>query len=315
MTSTLPPFVQAVSGALGSAAANVTSYPLDLVCTRLQTKESNGRQGVMTAALTLRRIIEARGLAGLYAGLETDTAATILSNFFYYYAYSLLRKLVIRQKGLPASKAILTPGEEIGIGFAAGVISRAISTPLSLITVRLQAERQNEDSDEDASVSSVVRQIYEDNGLRGFWKGFKTTTLLCLNPSLTFFFYQAFRQIFLRGRNRDLPTPRQAFVGAAVSNALAVTILYPLILAKTRLQLSKSKEKSNNTSRQSHSMFDVWCSAYERDGLPGLYQGFEAQVAKGFLSQGLTMMTKQRLEQIIVALYLYRLRLRTTISA
>jgi len=315
MTSTLPPFVQAVSGALGSAAANITSYPLDLVCTRLQMRESKDRQGVKTAFLTSKRIVETHGLVGLYAGLKTDTAATILSNFFYYYAYSMLRKLVIRQKGLSARKAILSGSEEIGIGFAAGVISRAISTPLSLITVRLQAEKQSGDGDEDASVSSVVRQIYEDNGLRGFWKGFKTTTLLSLNPSLTLFFYQAFRRGFLRGRNRDLPTPRQAFVGAAVSNALAVSILYPLILAKTRLQSSKWKHNAENNGRQNRSMFDVWSAAYERDGVPGLYQGLEAQVAKGFLSQGLTMMTKQRLEQIIVALYLYRLRLRPTSSA
>ncbi len=79
MTSTLPPFVQAVSGALGSAAANITSYPLDLVCTRLQTRESKDRQGVKTAFLTSKRIVETHGLVGLYAGLETDTAATILS--------------------------------------------------------------------------------------------------------------------------------------------------------------------------------------------------------------------------------------------
>ncbi len=85
----------------------------------------------------------------------------------------MLRKLVIRQKGLSATKAILSASEEIGIGFAAGVISRAISTPLSLITVRLQAEKQIGDGDEDASVSSVVGQIYEYNGLRGFWKGIR----------------------------------------------------------------------------------------------------------------------------------------------
>ncbi|KLO10894.1 mitochondrial carrier [Schizopora paradoxa] len=315
MTSSLPPFVQAVSGALGSAAANVTSYPLDLVCTRLQTRDARDKQGIVTAYRTLKQIVEKNGVAGLYTGLETDTAATILSNFFYFYAYSLLRKLVIREKGLPPTKAILRPSEEIGIGFAAGVISRAISTPLSLVTVHLQTEKQNGDSEEDATFSSVVKQIYEDHGLRGFWKGFKTTTLLCLNPSLTFFFYQAFRRLFLRGRDRDLPTPRQAFLGAAISNALAVSILYPLILAKTRLQSYKKKSDSEKTSRPSISMFDIWKVAFERDGVQGLYQGLEAQVAKGFLSQGLTMMTKQRLERMVVALYLYRLRLRSASSA
>lgn len=45
MTSTLPPLVQAFSGALGSAASNASAYPLDLVCTRLQTSNSRKRQG------------------------------------------------------------------------------------------------------------------------------------------------------------------------------------------------------------------------------------------------------------------------------
>ncbi|KAL5483202.1 hypothetical protein ACEPAI_8432 [Sanghuangporus weigelae] len=53
------------------------------------------------------------------------------------------------------------------------------------------------------------------------------------------------------------------------------------------------------------SMFSVWRSAYQRDGLPGFYQGLEAQLFKGFISQGLTMIVKQRIEQIIIALYFY----------
>ena len=41
-------------------------------------------------------------------------------------------------------------------------------------------------------------------------------------------------------------------------------------------------------------MTSIWFAAYNRDGFGGLYQGLEAQVFKGFLSQGLSMMTKQR---------------------
>jgi len=37
MTSTLPPIIQAFSGGLGAVVANVGSYPLDVVATRLQT--------------------------------------------------------------------------------------------------------------------------------------------------------------------------------------------------------------------------------------------------------------------------------------
>ena len=45
MTSTLPPLVQAFSGAVGSASANAIVYPLDLVATRLQTTSSKKLRG------------------------------------------------------------------------------------------------------------------------------------------------------------------------------------------------------------------------------------------------------------------------------
>lgn len=46
MTSTLPPLAQALSGALGSAFANVASYPLDLAATKLQNTAPKEKQGL-----------------------------------------------------------------------------------------------------------------------------------------------------------------------------------------------------------------------------------------------------------------------------
>jgi hypothetical protein len=80
MTSTLPPLVQAFSGAIGSAAANSLVYPLDLVTTRLQTSRSK-HTGLSRALHILRSIINKHGLFALYDGLDTDTAATLLSKY------------------------------------------------------------------------------------------------------------------------------------------------------------------------------------------------------------------------------------------
>ncbi|KAL5504659.1 hypothetical protein ACEPAH_7322 [Sanghuangporus vaninii] len=333
MTSTLPPLAQAFSGALGGAVANASAYPLDLVCTRLQTSHSRERQGIYA---TLRKIIKKRGFTGLYEGLQTDTAATLISSFFYFYAYSFLRNRVFKRDRLSSNKstkrsesATLVALEEIVIGFLAGVASRAVSIPLSLITVRLQSEQQQQVDSESVdgdlekgedegghssrSIASVFKRIYAEGGLRGFWRGFETTTLLCLNPSLTLFLYQAYRKVFLRGKDREQSSPRHAFVGAAVSNVIAITFLYPLLLAKTRLQASSKSTSSSHSEETdqrtrkstSMSMFCIWRTAYQHDGLSGLYQGLEAQLFKGFISQGLTMMIKQRIEQIIIALYFY----------
>jgi hypothetical protein len=77
--------------------------------------------------------------------------------------------------------------KELGIGFVAGVASKLISTPLRVVTTRLQTERDdkeaNEDMDGDAfedtveemrttgGVRGVVERIYADEGLAGFWRG------------------------------------------------------------------------------------------------------------------------------------------------
>lgn len=97
MTSTLPPLVQAVSGALGSASANALVYPLDLITTRVQlasapssrlpqpasssSKSSKDKAAVHPALPILRRVLNKYGWAALYDGVFTDTGATLLSKY------------------------------------------------------------------------------------------------------------------------------------------------------------------------------------------------------------------------------------------
>lgn len=67
--------------------------------------------------------------------------------------------------------------EEILLGFIAGVASRAVSTPLNIVTLRLQIEQENDgDEEEDVEesvprVGGVVKIIYKEDGIWGFWRG------------------------------------------------------------------------------------------------------------------------------------------------
>lgn len=143
--------------------------------------------------------------------------------------------------------------------------------------------------------------------------GFSSNIPLALTPSLTLFLFQFFRRVFLPAKNGNAPTPGQAFLGGAVSQTigkpclytqnscvysnnllLAVTFLYPLILAKTRIQTARSSSLANHTTSRQQNILQVWRTAYEREGVKGLYQGLEAQVVKGIVSQGVTMMVKTR---------------------
>ncbi|KAH8103604.1 mitochondrial carrier [Cristinia sonorae] len=328
MTSTLPPLVQALSGSIGSATANAVSYPLDLVATRLQITSSKKLKGARGIVRALQYILWREGWSGLFDGLGTDTIAQLLSNFLYFYFYSFLRTILIRRKTrhvvlTPKSKAkpvLLSVIEELGIGFVAGVASRAISTPLSVVTVRLQTASEDEDEEVDLEAASeksdvtgprkeilgpvkVMKRILAEDGLSGLWKGFTTTIPLSLNPAFTLFFFQLFRRAIARGKpaTNNAPTLPEAFFGAAFSNSVATVILYPLMLAKTRLQVQQKEARENGAGgRSPQSMLTVWHQAYAREGWTGIYQGLEAQILKGFVSQGVTMMVKQRSVQTLI---------------
>ncbi|KAJ3983819.1 mitochondrial carrier domain-containing protein [Lentinula detonsa] len=386
MTSAFPPLVQAISGAIGSASANTLTYPLDLVTTRVQlvspaadtrlatnmqgsNKEKNKEQErgdssaldsskqlerflQLKVVRILRSIVQSDGVGALYDGLFTDTASTLISNFFYFYIYSFLRKLLVRRltrsqlnstslprsissKSLPSIK--LAVWQDLALGFLSGVASRVVSMPLSIITLRLQIGRH--DSEEYNSkreghrnaVVQAVKEIYEEEGLSGFWRGFNTTILLSLNPSITLAFYQLFRRLLTITRRSPHtaqptvldPTPLEAFFGGAVSSSVAVALLYPLILSKTRLQAA---HKSTSSSENTHStvsaptlisiMLDAYEGRYNRErtqkwdgnegvaGIQGLYQGLEMQILKGFLNQGVTFLVKGRIEQLIIQTYM-----------
>lgn len=68
------------------------------------------------------------------------------------------------------------------------------------------------------------------------------------------------------------------------------------MLAKTRLQVyrKRAREEAKEPAGSESSMITIWGNAIRRDGPKGLYQGIEAQIMKGFVSQGVTMMVKQR---------------------
>ncbi|KAH7928652.1 mitochondrial carrier [Leucogyrophana mollusca] len=303
MTSTLPPFVQASSGSLGSTAAKSLAYPLDLITTRIQANKLN----------SVRDLIHKHGLLSFYDGLTTDAGATLLSSFLCYYAYSFLRSLLTRGK---SKTAMLSVPQELATGYVAGIFSRALTTPLSVITVQLQTERDGTESKESSSAETgfraVCRSIYGTEGVRGFWKGFSTTFLLSLNPAITLFLFQLFRRVVLRGRDRAAPTPGQAFVGGALANSVAVTILYPLILSKTLIQAARNSDSKSNTSSPSVPTIRGTLKAqYTNGGAVALYRGLRAQILKGVLTQGVAMMVKQRIEQLVIQAYLRRRALRS----
>ncbi|KIY46218.1 mitochondrial carrier [Fistulina hepatica ATCC 64428] len=271
MSSTLPPLLQAVSGAVGSASAKALTYPLDLITTRVQLERYAHRR---SARRILLSILRRHGVGALFDGILPDIGATLLSNFFYFYLYAFFRRVATRGGKRHKLAFIL----ELAIGFAAGVASRAISTPLNIVALRLQTAEDDDDYDGDRKTmdddqayrpqtfTSVIRDIYATDGLAGFWRGFRTAILLCISPSLSAALYQIFLRVMAlivrtrRGVKATVANPRPglAFLGGALSSVVASAILYPLILAKVRVQATDGPDSFLQTLDEAYSGRFTW---------------------------------------------------------
>jgi hypothetical protein len=141
-----------------------------------------------------------------------------------------------------------------------------------------------------------VQEIYKENGITGFWSGYRAVVLLSFNPSLTYYFFQLLRVSLIPRRRRDNPTSTELFFLAAFAKTFATLITYPIMLSKTRMQI-RLKERATLL----HSLYET----LKTEGIAGAYMGARSQILKGFFSQGITMMTKDQIARTIIYLYFW----------
>ena len=174
--------------------------------------------------------------------------------------------------------------------------------------------RDTETDTEQGSLRSIASQIRAEKGVRGFWSGYSASLVLTLNPSLTFFFFEALKRTLLPRNQRQSPSPQATFIMAAISKAMASTITYPFSLAKSRLQASSgpNEHESSSTIKQEAAyparkppinVFTMIVRIAQTEGLSALYEGLGGEVMKGFFSHGITMIAKEAVHKLVIQLY------------
>lgn len=170
----------------------------------------------LTALRTIYRTNN-HNLEAFYQGIVSDTLSTALSQFLYFYIFAALMRLFNKHvdraianadNGRNTNGAIAAAGKaavkisaakELLIGSVAGILSRGVTTPLSTITVRKQTaskartkpegtaapngnEEDGEDDEDDDyapdSSTDIAKDIYQEHGLAGFWRGYGSACAL-----------------------------------------------------------------------------------------------------------------------------------------
>ncbi|KAI9033458.1 mitochondrial carrier domain-containing protein [Hyaloraphidium curvatum] len=290
----LSPFGEAVAGAAAAAFANLLVYPLDVVSTRMQVQSRrreaqgnlpDGKPGLDHHASVgyastldgLVKIFEQEGVTGLYAGLQTSMAATLLNNFSYFYAYSIIRRAYIRANPEPPSTIV-----ELLLGMLAGACARICTTPVNVVTTRQQARPALTSLD-------ILRDILDRDGPKGLYAGLPAALVLTVNPAITY---------GLNERMKTLGWPKGAFARGALGKAVATIVTYPYILAKVKLQFGGGGRKYS-------SAMEVLTSTVGDEGFFALYKGLDAQLSKSVLTQAILLVAKDWIEARVLAVVVW----------
>jgi adenine nucleotide transporter 17 len=219
----------------------------------------------------LRRIVEDEGFVSLYAGAGSDALSSALSSFAFFYCHVFFRKELAKRQNLTAGKApAISALQEVLLGCLAGIISKGCTMPLSNLVVRMQTSSEEDEKGPTtiknrSSVLDVAKDIMEEKGVSGFWSGFKSTVVLTLSPSLNLWLFESLKRLLLPRSKQEHPPAAVIFLVSSLASLVSSSALYPLILAKTRLQWKTPAGRSRYRSTR-----EVLQTAYKQDQLKGL---------------------------------------------
>lgn len=110
----------------------------------------------------------------------------------------------------------------------------------------------------------MIKHIYNEEGLVGFFKGIVPSLLLTLNPIIQFTIYESMKTYFTTAKGEV--SNNTIAISSMTSKLISTIVNYPLISIKTLYQ-ARTKDDTNL------SMPDLISKIINNEGILGLFKG------------------------------------------
>lgn len=212
-------------GTVSSIISYSLTYPIDVIKTNYQI--ANLKQKPIISNV-VKQIYSTHGITGYYRGVGSTlmTYPLFWGMFFQTNAHTNV--------------------------FVASGVASFVTNPLFVLKTRFQSTSHNYESINQQSYLNLTKNIYRNEGIRGFFKGFVST--MANNTKLWIQFY-AYDEMNKKTNN--------VVASSMIAKIFSSTIYYPTDLIRTNQR--NLKENMN--------IVEVGKSIYKANGIKGFYNG------------------------------------------
>lgn len=214
------------AGFVGGATQVLIGQPFDLIKVRLQTSDSS-------AFNIINSVLKNEGLLAFYKGTLPPLVGVGACVSLQFYGFHETKRYFLHHN----KSEKLTSAQTYMAGAVAGIVNTPVTTPVEQLRILSQSSTQK------TLVSSIVRQIYANNGIRGLFRGLDITLLREIQSyGVWFLSYELIIQQVIKYHgysSRDqISTIELLGSGAAAGNLLWLSA-YPLDVIKSNVQSDK----------------------------------------------------------------------------
>jgi solute carrier family 25 citrate transporter 1 len=178
---------RAILAGMGAGAAEslLALTPTERIKTAMIDDAKNAKR-FRSAPHAMAVIVREQGVSGLYRGLLSTTLKQSATSAVRMGAYNFLKTQYAVQTGHAPQSAYST----FGMGAIAGVITVYATQPFDTIKTRSQ-------SSQGEKFSNAARSVWQDSGIRGYWKGSSMRLgRLVLSGGIVFTVYEQITSFF-----------------------------------------------------------------------------------------------------------------------
>jgi solute carrier family 25, member 33/36 len=282
-----------MSGGVAGTVASCLTNPLEVIKTQLQSSLTGAPGHALSRqpwAVT-QRIWQQDGVSGFFRGLPPTLIGIIPARSAYFYAYQ--RSKIALGRFFPEG----SPPNAMLAGLIAGITGNTLTNPIWMVRTRMQLLA-------DASAGQVaykgygdvIRSIFREEGIRGFYRGIQASYWGCTEGALQFIIYEQLKTKLLARSNRDRaargldPTtelsPSAYFWSAAFAKMVAAIGTYPHEVARTRM-----REQARAGIFKYRGMFQTMNLIAKEEGVRALYGGAGIHLIKVVPNSALMFLT------------------------